>query len=247
MKQEMSIKDFQQLLKRRFVTIILTMCCLTASLVLISMYVLKPSYQYSTQILVGNLDEFNKENSTNKTQENKQLVTSYVDILKSPLIISTVKKTLKLEQSSYELAQKISVVNTDNSQIVTVTVKDSNPKVVKDIVKTLAEQSKQSFQQYTNVQGVKVLTDPELQEQAEKLFPKFQLIIPISLIVSFFVGIGLAVFRDYFDERIYTEQDLEKITTVSVIGHINVKPNRKQKSTEIDKQSSIYRGEHVDV
>ncbi|MEB9564059.1 hypothetical protein P4I85_26830, partial [Bacillus cereus] len=88
---------------------------------------------------------------------------------------------------------------------------------------------------------------PELQEQAEKLFPKFQLIIPISLIVSFFVGIGLAVFRDYFDERIYTEQDLEKITTVSVIGHINMEPNRKKKPTEVDKKSSIYRGEHVDV
>ena len=43
-----------------------------------------------------------------------------------------------------------------------------------------------------------------------------------------FVGIGLAVFRDYFDERIYTEQDLEKITTVSVIGHINMKSNRKR-------------------
>ncbi len=154
---------------------------------------------------------------------------------------------MKLEQSSHELAQKISVVNTDNSQIVTVTVKDSNPKIVKDIVKTLAEQSQKSFQQYTNVQGVKVLTDPELQEQAEKLFPKFQLIIPISLIVSFFVGIGLAVFRDYFDERIYTEQDLEKITTVSVIGHINMKPNRKKKPTEVDKKSSTYRGEHVDV
>lgn len=92
MKQEISMKDFQQLLKRRVVTIILTMCCVTFSLILISMYVLKPSYQYSTQILVGNLDGFNKENAVNKTQENKQLVTSYVDILKSPLIISTVKK-----------------------------------------------------------------------------------------------------------------------------------------------------------
>ncbi|ALQ67315.1 capsule biosynthesis protein CapK [Bacillus cereus] len=247
MKQEISMKDFQQLLKRRIVTIILTMCCLTVSLILISMYVLKPSYQYSTQILVGNLDGFNKENAVNKTQENKQLVTSYVDILKSPLIISTVKKTLKLEQSSYELAQKISVVNMDNSQIVTVTVKDSDPKIVKEIVKSLAEQSQKSFQQYTNVQGIKILTDPELQEKAEKLFPKFQLIIPISLIVSFFVGVGLAVFRDYFDERIYEEQDLEKITTVSVIGHINMKPKRKKKSTEVDPQSSIYRGEHVDV
>lgn len=209
------------------------------------MYVLKPSYQYSTQILIGNLDEFNKENTANKTQENKQLVTSFVDILKSPLIISTVKNTLKLEQSSYELAQKISVVNADNSQIVTVTVKDSDPQVVKDIVKTLAEQSQKSFQQYTNVQGVKILTDPELKENAEKLFPKIQLIIPISLIVSLFVGIGLAVLRDYFDERIYVEQDLEKITTVSVIGHINMKVERK--SSKVEKQSSIYRGEHIDV
>ena len=43
-----------------------------------------------------------------------------------------------------------------------------------------------------------------------------------------FVGIGLAVFRDYFDERIYVEQDLEKITTVPVIGHINMEPKRKR-------------------
>ncbi|CKG13598.1 Capsular polysaccharide biosynthesis protein [Streptococcus pneumoniae] len=97
------------------------------------------------------------------------------------------------------------------------------------------------------MQGVKILTDPELQEKAEKLFPKIQLIIPISLIVSFFVGIGLAVFRDYFDERIYVEQDLEKITTVPVIGHINMEPKRKKESTEVDPQSAIYRGEHVDV
>lgn len=97
------------------------------------------------------------------------------------------------------------------------------------------------------MQGVKILTDPELQEKAEKLFPKFQLIIPISVIVSFFVGIGLAVFRDYFDERIYVEQDLEKITTVPVIGHINMEPKRKKESTEVDPQSAIYRGEHVDV
>lgn len=247
MKQEISIKDFQQLLKRRWLTIILTMCCLTTCLVLVSKYVLKPSYQYSTQILVGNLDEFNKENSINKTQENKQLVTSYVDILKSPLIISTVKKNLKLEQSSYELAQKISVVNTDNSQIVTVTVKDTDPKLVREIVKSLAEQSQKSFQQYTNVQGVKILTDPELQEKAEKLFPKFQLIIPISLIVSLFVGIGLAVLKDYFDDRIYVEQDLEKITEVPVIGQISMKPKKKRKAKEVEIKTAIYRGEHIDV
>ena len=55
------------------------------------------------------------------------------------------KKTLKLEQSSHELAQKISVVNMDNSQIVTVTVKDSDPIIVKEIVKSLAEQSQKAF------------------------------------------------------------------------------------------------------
>lgn len=43
------------------------------------------------------------------------------------------------------------------------------------------------------------------------------------------------------------EQDLEKITTVPVIGHINMEPKRKKESTEVDPQSAIYRGEHVDV
>ncbi len=87
---------------------------------------------------------------------------------------------MKLEQSIHELAQKISVVNMDNSQISTVTVKYSDPIILKEIVKSLAEQSQKRFQHYTNVQGVKILTDPELQENAEKLFPIFQRIIPSS-------------------------------------------------------------------
>ena len=72
----------------------------------------------------------------------------------------------------------------DNSQIVTVTVKDSDPIIVKEIVKSLAEQSQKAFNSIRMCR-VKILTDPELQEKAEKLFPKIQLIIPISLIVSF--------------------------------------------------------------
>lgn len=128
------------------------MCCLTVSLILISMYVLKPSYQYSTQILVGNLDEFNKENSTNKTQENKQLVTSYVDILKVHSLFQQ-WKNFEIRAIKSWTSTKISVVNMDNSQIVTVTAKDSDPIIVKEIVKSLAEQSQKSFQQYTNVQG----------------------------------------------------------------------------------------------
>lgn len=86
------------------------------------MYVLKPSYQYSTQILVGNLDEFNKENSTNKTQENKQLVTSYVDILKVHSLFQQ-WKNFEIRAIKSWTSTKISVVNMDNSQIVTVTAK----------------------------------------------------------------------------------------------------------------------------
>lgn len=76
----------------------------------------------------------------------------------------------------------------DNSQIVTVTVKDSDPIIVKEIVKSLAEQSQKKLSTVYECAGVKILTDPELQEKAEKLFPKIQLIIPISLIVSFLLG-----------------------------------------------------------
>ena len=61
-----------------------------------------------------------------------------------------------------------------------------------------------------------------------------------------FVGIGLAVFRDYFDERIYVEQDLEDNNSSCNWSH-KYGTEKKKESTEVDPQSAIYRGEHVDV
>ena len=62
----------------------------------------------------------------------------------------------------------------DNSQIVTVTVKDSDPIIVKEIVKSLAEQSQKAFNSIRMCRG-KILTDPELQEKLKSCFRKFNL------------------------------------------------------------------------
>ncbi|WP_179194322.1 hypothetical protein [Bacillus thuringiensis] len=53
MKQEIDIKNFILILKKHIV---------------MTMFVLNPTYQYSPQIFVGSLDKFNTEFSTNKTQ-----------------------------------------------------------------------------------------------------------------------------------------------------------------------------------
>ncbi|MDP7977899.1 Wzz/FepE/Etk N-terminal domain-containing protein [Bacillus sp. WLY-B-L8] len=246
LKEIMDIRELRGILRKRIFTICITSCFIVAFVMGTTTYVLKPVYQYSIQVLIGNLDQFNKENGVNKTQENKQLVTSYVDIIKSPLIIAAVKKELGLKRSSYELAKQISVMNTDNSQIITVTTKDSNPKLVKEITNSLANQSQERFKQYTNFEGVKILSDTVVNEEVEKLFPKYMFILPISIIIGIFIGITLAILREYFDDKIYNEYDLENGTDLLFLGYICTK-QKKYRQNNVHEKNSIYRGESVDV
>lgn len=169
MNEKVKIKDFIRILKKRILIIILSTLCITGFVIFSSMYIMKPTYQYSTQVLAGSLSMGEKETSINKVQENRQLALSYMDIIKSPQIMTGVKDSLNLKTSSYELLKQVSITNRDNSQIIIITVKDSNPESAKAIAQAVAIQSITKFKEFANVKQINILNDNEM-EQAELLF-----------------------------------------------------------------------------
>ncbi|WP_285765462.1 Wzz/FepE/Etk N-terminal domain-containing protein [Peribacillus sp. SI8-4] len=243
MNEKVKIKDFIRILKKRLLIIILTTVCITGFIILTSLYVMKPTYQYSTQVLAGSLSMDEKEVSINKVQENRQLALSYMDIIKSPQIMIGVKEALNLKASSYDLLKQVSITNRDNSQIITITVKDSNPESAKEIAQTVAMQSISKFKDITGVKQISILSDNEM-GQAELLFPKPSLIIAISIVIGFFAGIGLALLREHFDDSTYTDRDLERLG-IPVLGRLSIndkRANRKRK-TSYKALPSTKRGE----
>ncbi|MBJ8026910.1 YveK family protein [Bacillus cereus group sp. N21] len=247
MNEKVKIKEFMQVLKRRFLIIILTTICTSGFIIISAMYLMKPIYQYSTQVLAGSLGVEKEENPVNRVQDNKQLALSYMDIIKSPYIMIGVKEELKLTRSSYDLLQQVSVTNRNDSQIITISVKDSNPQLAKKIAQSVAKQSISKFKDYANVNRLNILNDSGVTEEAELLFPKPKFIIAISIIISFFVGIGLAILREHFDDSTYNNRELEHLG-LPLLGRVNLntkKRNNKQK-TAYKSLSSMKQGEHND-
>lgn len=246
MLEKVSIEEIFRILKRRFFIIILTTICMTSLIVISSIYWMKPVYQHSTQVLAGSLGTEARETTVNDVQENRQLVLSYMDIIKSPSIMGTVKEELSLTRSSYKLREQISVTNRDNSQIITISVKDSNPKLTKDIAQAVAEQSIAKFKVYTNVSKLSIIDDSMILEETELLFPKLKFIIAIATVVSFFIGISLAFIREYNDDRVYGEEELEYCDLL-ILGRAQLNTQKKSKKKKIAYQTIPLkeRGEHI--
>ncbi|WP_142393608.1 hypothetical protein [Bacillus thuringiensis] len=59
-----------------------------------------------------------------------------------------------------------------------------------------------------------------LSESPEKRSPNYTYIFPISLIVALCGGIGIALIKEYFDCKLYTEENAERVTGVSSISSV---------------------------
>lgn len=245
MYKKAKMKDVVKVLKKRFLVMILTAICITGSIIITSLYLMKPTYQYTIQVLAGSLSMDIEESSINKVQENRQLALSYMDTIKSPQIMIGVKEELKLARSNYELLKQISVTNRDNSQIITISIKDSNPKLAKAIAQSIANQSINSFKGFANVSQINVLLDPNIIEESELLFPKPKFVIAISIVLGIFAGIVLVLIQEHFDDAAFSDAELERLG-LSLLGKVHVNTKGKNiRKVRYRTLSLTKRGEHL--
>lgn len=220
MEETISLKDLLQTLKKRL-NLILTITLL-AILVsgVISYFFLTPIYQSSTQLLVNQSKNEQTMYNYNEVQTNLQLINTYNVIIKSPAILDLVIKELKLDMSYGELNNNITVASEKNSQVVNISVQDPNAKRAAKIANKTAEIFTREISQIMNVDNVSVLAKAQVGEKQSPIKPKPLLNIAIALVVGLMAGVGLAFLLEYFDNTIKTEQDIEKVLGMPVLGVI---------------------------
>lgn len=247
MNEKVKIKEFMQIIKKGFLVIVLTTICVAGLIIISSMYLIKPTYQYSTQILAGSLGVDKGEDSVNSVDENRQLATSFMDIIQSPHIMLGVKKQLKLDASSYELLKQVSVTNRANSQVIAISVKDSNPALAKDIAQSVAKQSIFKFKDYANINQLNILNDSVSIQKAKLLFPKLKFVIAIAIIVGLFAGIGMVLLREHLDDKRYNDLVFEQIG-LHLLGRVklNAKRNKRKRKVPYKPLSTVKLGDDID-
>ncbi|MBE2975908.1 YveK family protein [Priestia megaterium] len=220
MEETISLRNlFQVLRKRLWLIILITIIVATISGV-ISFFVLTPVYESKTQILVNQAKNDEQLYNAQTVQTNVQLISTYNDIIKSPAILDKVIKELKLDRSAQSLSGQIQVTNAQNSQVAQIVVQDTSAKRATEIANMTASVFKKEVPKIMNVDNVSVLSKATLGESASPVKPQPLLNIAIAAVVGLIVGVGLSFLLEYLDNTLKTEQDIENLLELPVMGVI---------------------------
>ncbi len=244
MEETISLKElFQTLRKRLNLIIVIALLAVIVSGV-ISYFFITPIYKASTQILVNQTKSEQSLYTQSEVQTNLQLINTYNVIMKSPAVLDVVVEELNLDMGTAALNQKITVQSENNSQVVTMSVEDEDPGKAAEIANKTAEVFKNKVQEFMNVDNVNIIAVASVAENQTPIKPQPLLNIAIALVVGLMAGVGLAFLLEYLDNTVKTEQDIEKILELPVLGVIT-KIDEEDVPAPRGNRTSRVRGESI--
>ncbi|PAV31562.1 hypothetical protein CIL05_02585 [Virgibacillus profundi] len=230
--KEINLKDFFDVIKRRFwIIIVVTIFAMVGAHYYSGLNNTTPLYQTSTRIVVGS--------------EGESMSTLMV-MIKDPIILNRVIEELQLSKSASGIAGQIEVQRLEESQVIMISVTDSDPALAAAIANTTASVYKTEIANILDFKEVQLLS-----AAVENPYPinggNQNKLLLIGGVFGLITGIGLVFLLDSLDGKIRKESELEEILGVPVLGVVS-NMNRKKLAVKKSKQKDVeLRGETVDL
>lgn len=228
--KEINIKDFLRLLRKRFWIIALITMIATLAGYFYSNHNNSPLYQTSTRVLVGSGSENMK---------------TLMVMIKDPSVMEKVKEDLHLSRSAEGMAGQIEVTRLDESQVIKISVIDSDPLVAASIANMTAKVFKKEIANILDFKDVKLLSAAK--ENPYPINATQNRTIIIALVFGLITGTGLVILLESLDGTIRKDREVEAVLGVPVLGVIS-NMNKKKLAIKRSSQNAVeVRGETVGV
>lgn len=222
MEETISFKELIVIIKKRLGMIIATSLLLAVLGGMFTFFFITKEYEVSTQFLV-NQQQTDQTNTIQQSdiRTNIELINTYNVIIKSNRILEEVVNELDLDLSATQLGSKLTVTNENQSQVVTVTVRDTDPQRAENIANTTVDVFQEEIYELMNVDNVSVLNPADAGINPLPVSPNLTLNIVIAFILGAMLSIGLTFLLEYLDTSVKTEEDIERHLDLPVIGTVS--------------------------
>lgn len=248
---ELDIKELIGiLLEKKWVIIIATIICMMIGY-LYNSYFTEPLYKSSTTLLLAktsdNTSKYQSDNEIDKaiTQTdvtlNEKLVSTYSELAKSSGVIGKVINNLNLNISEDEIKKNISISEVDNTEILKVSVANTNGKVAASIANELATVFSDRIKDLYSIDNIKIVDSAIESKQAFNVNPKKYAILGAG--VGFVISIIYVLFLNILRNTARSARQVERNTKISVLATIGKdKSNSEELTAYVDSRSSITEG-----
>ena len=219
MEETIDLKEYFYIIKKRaWIIALITVTAMIASGI-ISFFVLSPVYETKTTLIV-NTEQANETNLITGDQLNvtQKLALTYGEIIKSRTVIDEVIKSLKLDMSYGQVSGMVNVSPVKDTQIIAITVQDTNPQRAADIANTIPRVFTKEVKRITKANSVEVIDKAVVAENPIK--PNKIMNIAIAGVLGVMIGLFIIFVLEYMDNKIKTPQDIEKHIELPILGVI---------------------------
>jgi capsular polysaccharide biosynthesis protein len=196
MEDNIGIKGYLQIIKRKsWIMFLITFIAIIVSTG-VSFFAVNPVYEANTTLLV----DINKKPgaeivTSEQLSVSEKLAVTYGEIIKSKSVLNEVEDSLDLKCGYEELSDKVNVSSINKTQIISVSVQDTNPKIATDIANAIPTAFQQEVKRITQANDVKVIDKAVVPNKPIK--PNKATIIAISAILGIMISLFIIFLLEY--------------------------------------------------
>lgn len=228
--KEVNLKDFFILIKKRIWIIALITIITTLAGYFYSSMNSTPLYKTSTDVIIGS--------------EAESMSTIMVMVTESN-VMNKVKEDLGLSQSLENIKKQIEVQRMEESQIIKISVTNTDPELTAAIADSTAVAFKSRVANILKFNDVQILNEAAV--NSTPINGNQIKTVIIALVFGIIAGTGLVFLMDSMDDTVIKEIEVEEILGVPVLGTVSNMNKKKLTSQQSKLKQLEIRGETVDV
>lgn len=214
--EEIDLIELLNYFKKKIGLIIIIMSAVGILGCIYTLFIQKPMYNsYTTVILSGS-------SSSSITQTdvtlNKNLISTYAEIVKSGRVLNQVIKELNLDISYESLSSEVSVTSLNNTEIIKITVNNESADMAMKIANSTASVFTKEISSLYKMDNVSILDYATINESPYNINILKQLIIYI--LVGLVISLGTVFMIFYFDRTIKSAEQIEQKIKLPVLGSV---------------------------
>lgn len=219
--EEIDLKDILQLFWNKKIIIVITTAIAIVFGLIYTMYFKEPKYTSKTSLVLAQQESDGSSKAVTQTDVtlNDKLIATYKELAKRNSILREVISNLKLtDMTESQLKSEINVSTVKETQILEISVTDSNPELAQKIANELSDVFVKKVSEIFKIDNINMVDEAEFPTSPSNIHHSKDIIVFTA--IGFALSIGIILIINLLDTTIKNANDIEKISGLFVIAEV---------------------------
>ena len=216
--EQIDLLALMRLIKDKIVWILLSAIVFGGIGYAYSTFLLTPRYQASIHVFVNNNNNASVVINGSAVESSQRLIDTYGALIKGNVVVNQIIEDMDLDKSYAELSSQITVGSISGTQIMTITVEDSNQELACDLVKRIANTAVNQVIETVKAGSCRIVSD--IYTSNSPVYPNVQKNALKAALLGAALCAGLFILRYLMDNTFQSEEDIENELDIPVLGVI---------------------------